>query len=106
MTKLIALRSRIGRNIRALRKAQGWSQEALGEKADLSYKFVGEIERGLVNPSLDSLMKIADVFKVEVAELFMTERFYVLTDTEITNIKSAMTVLNNILGDISSHESS
>ena len=105
MTKLIALRSRIGRNIRVLRKAQGWSQEALGERADLSYKFVGEIERGLVNPSLDSLMKIANVFNVEVAELFLSERLYVLTAEDVTNVKSAMTILNNVLGDIKSHSS-
>ncbi|MBI4680030.1 MAG: helix-turn-helix transcriptional regulator [Nitrospirae bacterium] len=34
-----------------------FTQEELGEKAGLSYKFVGEIERGEVNPSLDSPKK-------------------------------------------------
>lgn len=103
MTELIALRNRLGGNIRGLRKARGWSQEALGERADLSYKFVGEIERGLVNPSLDSLVKIANVLGVEIAELFMTETLYVFTADDVTSVKSAMNILNSVLGNIKTH---
>ena len=82
-----------------LRKARGWSQETLGERADLSYKFVGEIERGLVNPSLDSLLKIANVLNVEIAELFLTEKLFVLSDNNFDSIKTALTTLNSILGN-------
>lgn len=103
MTDLIALRSRIGRNIRVLRKARGWSQEALGERADLSYKFIGEIERGLVNPSLDSLMKIANVLNVEIAELFLTEKLFVLSGKDIANVKSAVNVINDVLGNVAAN---
>jgi len=105
MTELIVLRSRIGKNIRVLRKVRGWSQEVLGERADLSYKFVGEIERGLVNPSLDSLVKIANVLGVEIAELFLTEKLYMLTTDDIDKVKSAMSAMNAIFGNIKSHSS-
>ncbi|HVU27798.1 MAG TPA: helix-turn-helix transcriptional regulator [Verrucomicrobiae bacterium] len=37
------------------RKRAGISQEKLAVKADLSYKYVGEVERGVMNTSLDSL---------------------------------------------------
>lgn len=105
MNELNSLRNRLGKNIRVLRKARGWSQETLGERADLSYKFVGEIERGLVNPSLDSLVKIANVLDVEIVELFLTDTLYVLTGDDLNNVKSAMAVLNTVLGNIKTHSS-
>ncbi len=45
------------------------SQEQLAEKADLSYKYVGEVERGSVNISLDSLVRIAKALKVKLRVL-------------------------------------
>lgn len=59
----------VGQQIRAHRKEAGLSQEQLAEKASLSYKYLGEVERGCVNVSLDSLMRIAKALKVKVAEL-------------------------------------
>ncbi|NTV13134.1 MAG: helix-turn-helix transcriptional regulator [Desulfobulbaceae bacterium] len=96
MTDQIALRRLVGDNVRSLRKTRGWSQEELGERAALSYKFVGEIERGAVNPSLDSLLSIANALTVEVAKLFLTERLAVLTDTEVADIQSALAILSNV----------
>jgi len=96
MTEQIALRRLVGDNVRSLRKARGWSQEELGEYSSLSYKFVGEIERGAVNPSLDSLLSIANALKIEVAKLFLSERLSVLTDAEINDIQSALAILGNV----------
>ena len=98
MNNLIALRQLIGGNIRQLRKSRGWSQEELGEKAELSYKFVGEIERGAVNPSLDSLVGIANALNVEISKLFLTGKLLVLNDAEIAEVKSALAVLTEVLG--------
>lgn len=64
----------LGRRIHEIRKAKGWSQEKLGSKADLSYKFVGEIERGQQNPSFDTLVKIADALEIELFDLFRFEQ--------------------------------
>jgi len=49
------------------------TQEQLGEKAGISYKFIGEVERGAVNPSLDSLVGIAKALRVGVRELFPSD---------------------------------
>ena len=46
----------------------------MGRRADLSYKFIGEIERGQQNPSLDTIVKIAAAMKVEPLELFRFEQ--------------------------------
>ena len=42
------IRKGLGKRIRFLRESKGLTQEVLGEKAELSYKFVGEVERGEV----------------------------------------------------------
>lgn len=97
MNELMTLRRIIGGNIRLLRKARGWSQEELGERAALSYKFVGEIERGAANPSLDSLLGIANALNVEVAKLFLNQQVVVLTDDDVSSIESALAVLNKVL---------
>ncbi len=47
------LRKELGERIRELRKIAGITQEELGEKSALSYKYIGELERGQVNVSLD-----------------------------------------------------
>jgi transcriptional regulator with XRE-family HTH domain len=63
----------LGSRIRALRKAKGWTQEELGKHADTSYKFLGEIERGVQNPSFTVLVKISDALGVPLYELFRFE---------------------------------
>ena len=63
----------MGSRIRALRKAKGWTQEELGKHADASYKFLGEIERGVQNPSFAILVKISDALGVPLDELFRFE---------------------------------
>lgn len=59
----------VGQKIRFYRKQAHLSQEQLAEKADLSYKYVGEVERGVVNISLDSLMRIAKALRVKLHNL-------------------------------------
>lgn len=91
------LRQTIGANVRALRKARGLTQEELGEKAEMSYKALGEIERGIVNPSLNSLLKIANALQVQIAELFMGDRLVILRETEISEVNIALDALNRVL---------
>ena len=63
------LRKLVGSRIRELRRARGLTQESLGERAGLSYKFIGEVERGMANPTLDTLASIAMALDVDVPEL-------------------------------------
>jgi len=64
----------LGQRIRSLRNTKGWTQQELGEHADVNYKFVGEIERGQQNPSFAVLVKIAVALGVELQELFRFEQ--------------------------------
>jgi transcriptional regulator with XRE-family HTH domain len=60
----------LGQRIRKLRDAKGWSQERLAEAAYLDRSYLAGIERGLRNPSVRSLLKIAGALKVRIGELF------------------------------------
>lgn len=62
-------RRTLGRNLRSYRERAGWAQEKLAEKAGLSAKFLGEVERATVNISLDALARIASVLNVRLADL-------------------------------------
>jgi len=57
-----------GRRLRELRKARGLSQEQLGDQAQLHAKFVGEIERGVTDVRLTTLIKLARGFGLETAD--------------------------------------
>jgi len=65
-----AVRRRVAERIIELRAQRGWSQEELGARSGLTYKFIGEVERGQKSPSLDSLGRLAQGFGLDIGELF------------------------------------
>lgn len=70
-TRIPKHRSRVlfGRNIRALRVVKGISQEALGHICGLHRCYVGAVERGEVNISVDNMQRIADALNMDLADL-------------------------------------
>ncbi|MDF0490430.1 helix-turn-helix transcriptional regulator [Sphingomonas sp. H39-1-10] len=52
-------------NVRRLRHDCQWTQEELGERAGLSARYVGAVERGDVSASVTVLGRIADALGVE-----------------------------------------
>ena len=64
------LRKKFGNKVRELRKNRGLSQEELGFKANIHRTYVGAVERGEQNVSLDNIGRLAKHLKVSLAELF------------------------------------
>ena len=56
--------------ITMLRKRNGWSQEELAEKCNLHPTYIGQLERGEKNPTIESVMKISDGLQVPLDQLF------------------------------------
>ena len=67
------LRGRMGARLRQLRHARRLTQEQLAERAGLSYKFVGEVERGLGNPTLTTLAALSGALGVGLVDLLALE---------------------------------
>ena len=59
----------MGLAIRRRRQELGLSQERLAEIADVHRNFVGHVERGEQNVSIDSLVRFAAALKTSLASL-------------------------------------
>lgn len=60
----------IGERIRNFRKRKGLSQEELGYLANLHASYIGQLERGEKNATLESIGKISKALEVSLEELF------------------------------------
>ncbi len=64
------IRKTFGKRVRTLRKSKGYSQESFADAAGLHRTYIGSIERGEQNVSLDNIERIAKALKVRITELF------------------------------------
>lgn len=71
-------RKKLGVNIRRWRTRRGWTQDHLAEQAGISAKFVGEVERGEDNPSLETLWSLISALQIEWSDLLDEERVAVV----------------------------
>ena len=70
-----AEREALGRAVRELRLARGLSQEQLGHESGLHRNYVGGVERGELNPTYESLLRLAAGVGVRASALVcLTER--------------------------------
>jgi len=60
----------LGKNIRKHRKIKGFSQEKLAEICELHRTYIGAVERGERNISLDNIEIISNALEVQLNELF------------------------------------
>ncbi|QBS11038.1 XRE family transcriptional regulator [Legionella israelensis] len=60
---------RLGNQIRDIRTSKGFSQEGLAAAATLGRTYMGRVERGEQNISIQNLIKIAFVLNVDVGDL-------------------------------------
>ena len=67
------LAAQLGQNIKAYRKSQNLKQSELAEKIGVEAKYLSRLETGLSTPSFKMIEKIAEVFHIEVSELFEFE---------------------------------
>lgn len=60
----------IGQRIRNYRTQQGLSQEKLAEMAGCHPTYIGQLERGEKNATLESIEKIASALNISLSQLF------------------------------------
>jgi transcriptional regulator with XRE-family HTH domain len=65
----LSLRLVFARNVRLIRTHAGMSQESMADTAQLDRAFVGTLERGQRNISIDNIERIANAINVSPGEL-------------------------------------
>lgn len=96
------VRRRLGVRLKHWRRNQNLTQEELGERAGLSYKFIGEVERGNGNPTVDTLSKLSSALDIDVAELFGSagswnpSELYGLSRKDVQMVREAAKSLGNV----------
>jgi len=98
-----SLRKTFGQRVKVLRQLRNLTQEGLAERTGLSYKFIGEIERGTGNPTIETVEKISQALEVPMARLFANaseeeESFYLLSREELRILKKALEILEKVIG--------
>lgn len=73
----------IGRRIREARYKLGLTQEQLGERANLHYSYIGQVERGTKVPSLRTLKRIAGALNVDLETLLEEHADYELPTEDL-----------------------
>jgi len=98
-----AVRLRVGLNVRNLRISRGLSQERLAERAKRPHKYIGQVERGEINVTVNKLAAIAAALSVDISELFAgaaeiepPSRLPVIDDRDIDLIERALRVVERL----------
>ncbi|MBQ0748502.1 MAG: helix-turn-helix transcriptional regulator [Marinobacter sp.] len=60
-----------GRNLRAMRKSKGFSQERLAHEAGIDRSYAGKIERGEVNVTIEKIYLFAECLNCSPKELLL-----------------------------------
>jgi transcriptional regulator with XRE-family HTH domain len=61
----------VGKRIKIVRQRSGLTQDQLAERVGLSPKYISGIERGVENPTMDILLRVAKMLGVEPYDLFL-----------------------------------
>ena len=69
MPKRDSVLAKLGLNIRKRREARALTQEKLAERAGLDATYISGIERGLRNPGIKNVAKLAKALGLTTAEL-------------------------------------
>ena len=69
------LASLVGERIRKIRKEEGLSLELFALRCDMNAAYVGHIERGVQNPTLNTLERICKGLDIRVEDLFIDTVF-------------------------------
>ncbi|MFV9650457.1 helix-turn-helix domain-containing protein [Pseudomonas citrulli] len=65
------LRLQLAANIRSMRRLKNLTQEQLALMAEVDRTYVSQIERGVGNPSLLVLCKLANIFEIKTHQLLI-----------------------------------
>jgi XRE family transcriptional regulator, aerobic/anaerobic benzoate catabolism transcriptional regulator len=86
--------AKLGEEVRKLRQRRGITLKRLAQLSGLSDRFLIEVEKGKANPSITSLVKLADALQTTLIDLLSSDS---QTNTQNSNtaVKQVMALLKN-----------
>jgi transcriptional regulator with XRE-family HTH domain len=99
---------KVGERIRSIRKERNLSQEELAERSGIHTNYVGQVERGEKNLTLETLEKIVSGLDISLEQLFrylgpmerkdaLTEIIELLSERSVDDHKMALKVIRTVL---------
>lgn len=76
----------LGSRVRTLRERKGWSQEELARRAERHFTYVGRIERGEQNVTVEVLHELAEALGTTAADLLSTSGPRLLEEWAVTSL--------------------
>ncbi|MEH2153265.1 helix-turn-helix domain-containing protein [Nostoc sp.] len=67
----LSIKQRFGKAIRRRRRELDLSQEQLAERAALHRTYISNLERGELNPSLETMEKLANALDISIPAMFI-----------------------------------
>ncbi len=61
---------KIGANLQQIRKSNGYTQEKLAEKIEVSVRYISDIEQNRAKPSYEVLIRICNLFGITLDQIF------------------------------------
>ncbi len=71
---LISDLHRVGENIYAIRKKHGWTQLQAATEAEISDRTYSELERGVANVRIETVLKVCSAMHITPDEIFTDNR--------------------------------
>jgi len=85
-------KSLLGKKIKQLRKNKGWTQDYMSELVGINAKSILRIENGKTFPTVENLEKIADIFGLEISDLFENKAY--------ADKKVLLPLINNMISNL------
>lgn len=61
---------KIGKNLQTIRRSNGYTQEKLAEKIEVSVRYISDIEQDRAKPSYEILIRICNLFHITIDQIF------------------------------------
>ncbi len=71
---------KIGKKLQTIRKSNGYTQEQLAEKVEVSVRYISDIEQDRAKPSYEVLIRICNIFKISLNQIF--SEFLTITENK------------------------
>ena len=92
-SKNYQLSKQVGLTIAKYRQQSGLTQNEVAEKLNIGYEAVSRLERGIVMPTVERLVELAEIFNCEAADL-LTQSSNRIED-QSAQIKSLLSILED-----------